>query len=149
MRCSIIAARRTFASRVDAVQPRRSTACWGWGLAQDRRSLGCVLLTDGSRRSCRDSFRSVSSPLHIPRLTEEVYSLSRHWFTNTAIHSKPRPGLASGWAPLPAYLGFCCLCYSVADHTDFVSLLRLSLKSQVQCAVIALEVFLVLLSRSC
>ena len=47
-----------FASRVDAVQPRRSTACWG--LAQDRRTLGCVLLTDGSRRSCRPPFRSVS-----------------------------------------------------------------------------------------
>lgn len=77
VRCSIFTARRTFASRVDAVQPRRSTACWGWRLAQDRRSLGSVVLTDGSRRSCRHSFRSVSSSLHFTRLTEAVYSLSR------------------------------------------------------------------------
>ncbi len=114
-----------FASLVDAVQPRRSTACWG--LAQDRRSSGCVLLRDGSRRSFRPSLRSVNSPPHTSGLTKAVYSPSRHGFT-TAIHSKPRPGLASGWTPLPTYLGFCCLSYSVADQTDFVSLLRLSLQ---------------------
>jgi len=77
-----------FASLVDAVQPRRSTACWGWGLAQDRRRLGCALLTDGSRRSFGPSFRSVSSPSHTPGLTKAVYSLSRHGFTKTATHSK-------------------------------------------------------------